>query len=159
LEEHLPIARATGYDWVLARVLALVAQLDARGADLAAAVPALREGIEYAHLNGDQPAVAVCIARGAIVLAAAGEHETAAVFCGAVSHGVFAGLRLGAAVLPANEIPAHIEFMATLRSQLGDDRYAAATARGAAMTYEQISAFALAAVEDLRQKQNPPPTT
>jgi hypothetical protein len=36
-------------------------------------------------------------------------------------------------------------------SQLGDDRYTATTARGATMTYEQITAFALAAVEDLRQ--------
>jgi hypothetical protein len=41
--------------------------------------------------------------------------------------------------------------VATERSQLGDDRYAAATARGAAMTYEHLTAFALAAVGDLRQ--------
>jgi hypothetical protein len=41
--------------------------------------------------------------------------------------------------------------MAAVQSELGDDRYATATARGAAMTYEQVSAFALVAVEERRQ--------
>ena len=53
-------------------------------------------------------------------------------------------------VLLPHEIPGHSEFMAGVQSQLGDDRYAAATARGLAMTYEQITTFASAAVEDLR---------
>jgi hypothetical protein len=48
------------------------------------------------------------------------------------------------------EISAYHEFVTKLRSQLGEDRYTAATARGAAMTYEQASAFALAAVNGLR---------
>jgi hypothetical protein len=39
--------------------------------------------------------------------------------------------------------------MATVRTQLGDDRYNTATTRGAAMTYEQVTTFALAAVERL----------
>jgi hypothetical protein len=88
-------------------------------------------------------------------MAAVGELETAAIFCGSVAHGVF--VRLTA--LPANEIPGHNQFMAAVRSELGDDRYAAAIARGAAMTYEQINAFALTAVEDLRQNEQPPSTT
>jgi hypothetical protein len=46
-----------------------------------------------------------------------------------------------------NEIPDYDEFVTTLRSQLGDDRHTAATNRGAAMTYEQANAFALAAIE------------
>ena len=76
-------------------------------------------------------------------MAAVGELETAAVFWGAVAQGVFANLT----VLPAGEIPDHNQFIATLQSQLGDERYTAANARGAAMTYEQINDFALAAVE------------
>jgi hypothetical protein len=48
------------------------------------------------------------------------------------------------------EISGYNEFTAKLRSQLGEDRYTAATDRGAAMTYEQASAFALAAVKGLR---------
>jgi hypothetical protein len=53
--------------------------------------------------------------------------------------------------LPPNEIPDHEELVATVRAQLGDTRYRAATARGAAMTYEQITTFALAAVEGPRR--------
>jgi hypothetical protein len=49
-----------------------------------------------------------------------------------------------------NEIPDYDEFVTTLRSRLGADLYEAAIARGAAMTYEQASAFALAAIEGLR---------
>jgi hypothetical protein len=52
----------------------------------------------------------------------------------------------------SNEIPDYHEFVTTLRSQLGDDRYNDATAHGAAMTYEYASTFALAVIEGLRQK-------
>jgi predicted ATPase/class 3 adenylate cyclase len=141
LEEHIQIA-LTGRDYILARVFALLAQLRAHGGHLRSAVEALREGLKRAHLNGDRPAGGVCLARGAVVMAACGEPETAAVFWGAATDGVFANLT----VLPPNEIQGHDELMARLRSQLGDDRYSAATDRGAAMTYEQITTFALAAV-------------
>ena len=45
----------------------------------------------------------------------------------------------------------HNTFVTHLQLPLGGDSYAAATARGAAMTYEQIRAFALGAVEELPQ--------
>jgi hypothetical protein len=131
-EEYVQIVPSLGYyDFVVARVLALQAQLLARSGRLPAAVQALREGLDSARTNVDRPAMAVCIARGAIVMAALGDSETAAVFVGAVTQGVLA--RLGG--LPWHELADYNEFAATLRSQLGDDRCAAATARGAAMTY------------------------
>jgi predicted ATPase len=144
LEEQVQIDPRRVY--VLARAMALLAQILARSGTLPAAVTALREGLEDAYINGDRPSVAVCLARGAVVMAAGGELETAALFWGAATDGVFAELT----VLPANEVPDHEEFIATVRSQLGDDRYGAAVARGAAMTYGQITTFALAAVERLR---------
>jgi len=52
-------------------------------------------------------------------------------------------------VLPVNELPSHNQFMGTVRAGLGDDRHAAATVRGADMTSEQITTFALGAVDDL----------
>jgi hypothetical protein len=82
-----------------------------------------------------------------VVMTALGEHETAAVFLGAVTNTVLAR---SSRVSP-NEIPDYDKFAASLRSQLGDDNYYAAIARGAAMTYEQASAFALASIEDLRR--------
>jgi hypothetical protein len=87
-------------------------------------------------------------------MAALRERETAAVFWGSVTAGVFAPI----AALPANEISAHKETMALVESELGDDRYTAVTRRGAALTYEQITALALAAVEDLRQSPDSPST-
>jgi hypothetical protein len=40
--------------------------------------------------------------------------------------------------------------MAMVHSELGHDGYIAATPRGSAMTWDQITAFALAAVEGIR---------
>jgi predicted ATPase len=146
-EEYIQIARSTGAHYILGRVQALLAQLLARAGDLPGALAALREALENANIIGDQPGIAVCLARGAPVMAAHGDHETAAVFVGAVTNGV---LPRRSGVSP-NEIPDYDEFVTTLRSQLGDDRHTAATNRGAAMTYEQASAFALAAIEGFRQ--------
>jgi hypothetical protein len=78
-----------------------------------------------------------------------GELETAAVLWGAVADGVFSGLT----VLPSNEISAQDEFTANLRSDLGETRYVRATARGAAMTDEESTAFVLSAIETLRRNQ------
>jgi hypothetical protein len=140
LEEYVEISQHGGY--VLARVKALFAQLLALNGNLPAAIATLSEGLDCAYINGDRPALATCLARGAVVMAALAP-ETAGVFLGAVTDGVFAHVN----ALPPNEIPAHEKFVATIRSQLGDDAYTAATARGAAMTYEQITTFALAAVQ------------
>jgi hypothetical protein len=145
LQEAIQIGRTIGYNTFLPRSLALLAQLRARGGDRPAALEAVREGLEIAHTHDDVTAIAVCVARGAVIMAALGEQETAAVLFGAVTSSVLAR-RSG---LSSNEIPDHNEFVANLLSQLGEDGYTAATDRGAAMTYEQAFAFALAAVEAL----------
>jgi predicted ATPase/class 3 adenylate cyclase len=154
LEEHISIAGGRSAvpgvglrtDYSRARSLALLAQLRARRGDGAAALEALRDGLESARLNSDRPATAVCLARGAVIMAALGEGETAGVFLGSLSNRVVA--RRGG--VSPNEIPDYDEFVTSLRSQLGEDLYKAATARGAEMTYEQASAFALGAIEGLR---------
>jgi hypothetical protein len=155
LEEQVSIIRSVGDSSILARALALLAQLRAGGGDHSGALEALREGLEFAHVTDDRPAMAVCLARGAVIMMAVGEHHTAAVFSGAVTNNVLAG-RSGVSsderpdAPPEVQIPDSDEFVTTLRSQLGEDLYKAATARGGAMTYEQASAFALAAIEGLR---------
>jgi hypothetical protein len=144
LEEYVQISQHGGY--VLARVKALLAQLLALNGNISAAVATLSESLERGYTTSDRPAMATCLARGAVVMAAVGAPDTAGVFLGAVTDGVLARLT----ALPPNEIPDHEEFVATVRAQLGDDAYTAATARGAAMTYEQITTFALAAIKRLR---------
>jgi predicted ATPase len=147
LEEAIQIGRATETEGFLLRSLALLAQLSARRVDRPAALEALQEGLELAHTHDDVTGIAVCLTRGAEVMVALGEHDTAAVFLGAVTNNVLAR-RSG---VSPSEIPDYTKFVATLRSQLGEDLYTAATARGATMSYEQASAFALAAIADLRQ--------
>jgi hypothetical protein len=145
VEEGLELCRSNGLDYD-SRFLALLAQLQARSGARTAALGTLKEGLERAQIDDDRPGVAVCLARGAVVMVTLGAYETAAVFLGAVTHRVLGGR----SVVSPNEIPDHNSFVTNLQSQLGDDLYTAATARGAAMTYEQITAFAQAAVEDLR---------
>jgi hypothetical protein len=140
LEEHLQIMQQWGS--VLVRGLALLAQLRALRGNLPGAVAALSESLGGDHVEVDRPAMATCLERGAVVMAVVGAPETAGVFLGAVTDGALARLN----ALPPNEIPDHEEFVATVRSQLGDNGYTAATNRGAAMTYEQITTFARAAV-------------
>jgi hypothetical protein len=152
LEEHVQIARSTGYTYALARSLALIAQLRTRNGDRPAAVDALREGFNSAHINGDRPAMAVCLARGSVVFETLGELEAASVFLGAVTGGALS--RLGA--IPLNEAAYFSELATSMRSRLGSERQNAATARGAAMNYEQVSSFALTAVEGLRPRGRPP---
>jgi predicted ATPase len=146
LEEYIQIVHTTGYyDFAVPKALALQAQLLARDGELLAALAALREGLESAHINGDRPSMATCLARGAAVMVALGELDTATVFFGIVIDGVLARLN----ALPPNELPEYDAFVTTVRSQLADHRWAAAMGRGATMTFEQVSAFALAAVKDL----------
>jgi predicted ATPase len=145
LEEHVQIVRSTGQSQVLGRVLALLAQLRAGNGDRSGAQVALRQALESAHINDDYPAMGVCLARGAVVMEALGELEIAAVFVGAVQDGIFAHLTL----LPANETPDHSEFIEILRWQVGEDGYTFAAGRGAAMTCQQITAFALDNVKHL----------
>jgi hypothetical protein len=61
------------------------------------------------------------------------------------------GVLARASGVSANEIPRYHELVTTLRAQLGEDHYTAATARGAAMTYEQASVFAMTAIEELQR--------
>jgi hypothetical protein len=76
---------------------------------------------------------------------ALGEHDTAGVFLGAVTDGVLAHSN----PVAINEIPDYNDLVITLRSRLGEGYFTAATARGAALTYEQAAAFALEATEKL----------
>jgi hypothetical protein len=140
-----PSPSLRAYDWTLTRTVALLAQLHAQGGDLATAIATLQQGLESARLNGDRPSLGVCLARAIVVLAAAGEDDTAALLWGAIADGVYARVT----VLPPNEISGHSQLMAALRSRLGDARYTAASSSGAATTYEQVTTFTMAAVKKL----------
>jgi hypothetical protein len=151
LKEAVQIANDGNVGFMPTRISALVSQLEARSGNPPAALRALKQALETAHITDDQSGIAVCLARGAAVMAALGEHETAAVFLAAVTN----KSRSRRGVVSPNEIPNYSQFVTTLQSQLGDDRHTAAIARGAAMTYEQATVFAMNAIEHLQAGQGP----
>jgi predicted ATPase len=77
LEEQVQIMQG-GY--LLYRGLALLAQPLALNGNLSATVATLSESLEGVYINGDRPAMATCLARGAVVMAALGAPEIAGVF-------------------------------------------------------------------------------
>jgi len=133
------------------RALALVAQLRASRGRIPAALDALHEAMTIASTNGDRAASAVVVARGIRVLTSAGAEEEAAVLVGIITSGVLAGLR----PLPPHEIADHDALLATLRNDLGPDRYDAAADRGARMTFDEVVAFVLHTHEPARNHSDP----
>jgi hypothetical protein len=106
-------------------------------------VEALHRAIAKAHADGDRPTMANAFARSARVMHAAGDHEAAALFSGAVARGVLT--KLYAPPLP--ERANRREMLGCLRSKLGPEAYDGATRRGAAMAYDELVAFALHRLE------------
>jgi hypothetical protein len=142
LQECTSVQTAVGAA-VEARALALTAQLHAGMGDNPAAVEALREAIARAHADGDRPSMAATFARGTRVMHAAGDHEAAALFSGAVARGVLAKLY----ALPRPERASHRELLDSVRSKLGSEAYDTSTSRGAAMAYDELVTFALQRLE------------
>jgi hypothetical protein len=83
--------------------------------------------------------------RGTEIVGRLGHAEVSAVFGGIVS-----GQFLGTSLVYELKGPELVESEAVrgrVRAELGDDDYAAATARGAAMPYDEIVAFTLGTLD------------
>ena len=126
------------------RALALAAQLRAAKAD-AEAVTALRQAITETHRHGERTGVATAFDRGIQVLVHLGHYELAAVLGGIVTEGVFANT-YGA---PAHELPDRRRALEQLAKELGAERYAAAIARGAVMSYDEAIDSTTSALDSL----------
>jgi tetratricopeptide (TPR) repeat protein len=134
LEECIALHRSASVSsTVQARALALAAQLHAAQGDANGGLSALREAINAAHRNRERTAVATAFDRGIQVLASTGHNQTAAVLGGIVTEGVFATTH----AVPVHELPDRQRALEHLEVELGAERYAAAIARGSAMTYDE----------------------
>ncbi len=129
------------------RALALAAQLRAARGDADGAISALREAIPEAHRFGELTGIATTFDRGIQVLCHLGHFELAAVFGGIVTEGAFANT-FG---VPVHELPDRQRALEQLRGELGDERYAAAIARGASMSYDEVLNSTTRALDDLLQ--------
>jgi hypothetical protein len=144
LDEHIAIVRAGPAVFVLARCLALAAQIRAAGGDLPHALDELRRAIDIAHGTGDRPAMAFTLARAVSVLRH-GDATAAAVLSGVVSDGALAR-QFGVLTWERDWFQHLVEEIRTL---LGTELYEQAVATGTALSYDDALAAAMEAVDRL----------
>ena len=137
-DEALAALQASGYTpdfsaTLRGRALALAAQLLAAKGDVDGAISALREAIPETHRYGELTGIATMFDRGIQVLCHLGHYEFGAVLGGIVTEGCFANT-FG---VPVHELPDRQRALERLKSELGAQRYAAAVARGASMSYDE----------------------
>jgi predicted ATPase/class 3 adenylate cyclase len=144
LDEYVTIARGGLSTQVLARCLALSAQIRAAAGDLARALSDLRQAIGTAHSTGDRPAMAFTLARVVFVLRG-DDPTTAAVLSGVIGAGVLG--RQFAVLTWERDLFQHA--IDDVRARLGDEPYQAAVDHGAALSHDDAVATALDTIERL----------
>jgi hypothetical protein len=123
--------------------LGMVAQLRARRGDRVGALEALRTSVVNGHELGDRPQFVATISWGTYVFARFGDLQAAAVLAGALVDGPLAELAGFPGMAQSHDDPA----LARLQFALGPDTYREATARGAAMSFDQIVEYMLTEID------------
>jgi predicted ATPase/class 3 adenylate cyclase len=152
LEENIALGESFSANW-RGRALALAAQLRAGKGDADGAISAVRQAITQCHRSGERTGVATAFDRGIQVLASTGHREMAAVLGGIVTEGIFAKTH----GIPVHELPDRQRTLEHLETELGAQRFTAAIARGAAMTYDEALDSTTRALDMLLQQHGQPP--
>jgi hypothetical protein len=134
LEEAVALAEAGASAHMLGFGSPILAQIRIQSGDLDGARDAMRAAIVRGHEDRDPFILATALDRAIHVLSALGRVEDAAVLAGAVVDGALSI----ATALPIREQPLRLEALHRLRMALGDGAYAAAAARGARMSDDQL---------------------
>jgi hypothetical protein len=132
LEENIALGESFSANW-RGRALALAGQLRAGKGDADGAISAVRHAITQCHRSGERTGVATAFDRGIQVLASTGHREMAAILGGIVTEGIFANTH----GIPVHELPDRQRTLEHLETELGAQRFTAAIARVAAMTYDE----------------------
>ncbi|HXY94962.1 MAG TPA: adenylate/guanylate cyclase domain-containing protein [Acidimicrobiia bacterium] len=144
LEESLQWVRDGASDVNLALACQELARLRVRDRDLVGALFAIWGAVGHSHLTGDRPEIVGALLIAAAVLAAAGRDEESVT----VSLGVTTGPLRELVVVETDPTYAEqVELLRDARAVLGDERYDVAAARGRAMSYEELVAYAMAELE------------
>jgi hypothetical protein len=144
LDEYVSIGRGGISIQVLARCLALSAQIRTGSGDRTQAFFDLREAIETAQGTGDRPAMAFALARAVFVLHR-DDPTTAAVVSGVIGGGVL-GRQFPVLTWERDWFQRVIE---EVKAVLGYKAYQVAVDHGMALAYDDAVATALDAVEAL----------
>jgi tetratricopeptide (TPR) repeat protein len=140
-EEAIGLIRAGAVDRSFSSLLARAARLRTAKGDIRGALDALREAVAYTQQVGMSSDFVSVVAQAARNLAGLGYNEAAAVLAGVILDGSLA--TLGA----AGSTERIERGLAAARDELGETRYRAAFARGAAMPYHEAIAFLAAELD------------
>ena len=148
--ESIALTRAGALDGAFGAALCQAALIRARKDDARGALEGLREAIAFSHEVGDHTNFSNAINRGTEITGRLGHAEVSAVFAGLVaSKFVEKSLMY---VLFGQEKVEHDLVQERVRAELGEEAYAAASARGAAMAYDDILAYALTELDRVLQE-------
>ena len=126
-------------------VAAMTAQFRASSGDLRGARDALHAAFRHFADAGDRPQLMGSISHCVRVLARSGDADTAAVLVGVMSDGPLAELNN----FPGSRLPDDHPRLVELGAQVGSDRYRAARAEGAALSYDEVVELVLGALDRL----------
>ncbi len=146
LDESIEIGRLGTSGGLLGFALARRAVLRADAHDHAGARRDVREAVKHGHERGDQPMLTSALESAVAVLHALGRDEAAAVLAGAVGAGVTTGVArsLAGGMIADLGVASALE---RARVALGDDAYAEAIARGAAMSLDETVAYVFSVLD------------
>jgi hypothetical protein len=141
VEEFWPIFQAPLYQYRLKKVLGFLALLKGEAQEAAGHY---RESVRHAHSMGYRLDALLALEGYAWVLCRMGQPTPSARLLGAA--GEFRA-RSGAQVFPRDR-PMYDQVVADMKSQLGEEAYAAAWAEGEAAGFDQLIAEVLAEAQD-----------
>jgi predicted ATPase/class 3 adenylate cyclase len=144
LDESVELVRAGATDMIFSHALVRSAAIRARGGDQHA-IEGLREAIAYAHDIGSKTTIMTALDVAVWILADLDKVAIAGELAGFLDAGVTIALNpvIGA------ELDERMQSRAHLRALLGDARYDALAARGAAMSYEEMIPYLLGALDQV----------
>jgi predicted ATPase/class 3 adenylate cyclase len=144
-EESVALTQSGASDVNYSLALRELARLRMRDGDPAAALDALRAAVTYDNAGGNRPALPATLLASCELLTALGHLEHALVLNGAVVEGELRPLAPGTSAVGS-------QHAALVRAPegLGDAAYQAALAKGSALSYEEVVAYALDAIDTAR---------
>jgi hypothetical protein len=151
-DESIALTRAGASGSVFGHLLPIRAQLRAANGDAAGAVRDLREALTYTVDTGDKVMLMVAFDRGISVFHSLGLAEPVAVLAGVVLRGPLVVL----SILPQAERRDRAVLLDQVRELIGGDTYERDLAQGAAMTGDEVVAYALEQL-DIAESKNPAP--
>ncbi|MDX6512831.1 MAG: hypothetical protein QOE36_2335, partial [Gaiellaceae bacterium] len=144
LQEGWSLARELGDTWSVSLAVVNLGRIALRNAEAGEAAQLFTHGLRLAKDRGDKRVAAECLQGIGGVLATQGEDAQAARLLGAAE----ALLESTGATPSAIEVALHEQYVGPLRTALGEERFTAEWAAGAALPADQAIELALSSVAD-----------